>query len=1194
MKILRLKSKNINSLKGVVEIDFAELLKDNALFAITGPTGSGKSTLLDVITCALYGQTPRLKNPNDLMSRHSGEAMCEVEFEIKGEIYRSSWTQKRARNKHDGNLQTAKMELSDSTSGKVLATGSREVPKFIEEISGLDFERFSQSMMLAQGSFDAFLKAKEGQRSALLEKITGTKIYANVSKAVHEKHGHFQKEMELDAKSLEAISLMDESVLEEKMANVASNKKQKILQDAQLKEISAALNWSDALGKLTLESEKNHQEFIEITKRKEEKKDDFSKLDLANKALNVSAIFTQKTALELNAQADEASLENLKEEMKTLANEITSSEEIFETLHKESLEAKLKFDEETLKLKQARSVQTREQETKKAFIEIEKNIKIKTESEKILNESLLKIVEQFNNLELQIETQNDHLQTNAKDEKLITSMSLIEENLKKHAQEGKNLQALLSEKAEINATLTRERLSQTEIQSDVDALANAYESSEVDYLDVVQKSSFDAKEEPTLQARVKQTESLISALKSHHELSEKQEREHGQITLNAEKEKTLSESIKNASEYARELKTHIQTLREKKESELLLKKYEEDRAKLVSGEECFVCGSKEHPFSQNFEAVSIDKTTLMIQEKESLLQEKETALKDLESKFTTTSAQIKTSDMEMQKLEKELSLIKEAFKQASVEINPQCEANLKEELETSNAKLNDIVKRREKKESLLKAKEDAALGLRTKENELATLKTRLLKFETRTQLMEESEKRCRATLNALEASLTTEYEEHDLEFDKEDLAAQLKELTTRKNSYVNAQKVLKTLEKEFNVSGIRKKEDETKLASIQEELTSESDKLTKIAESIKVLTLERVAVLNVADLDAYEKKLTQEFESLQTKAHDARQKLQELKTKHEERSKQTKTLNEKLIKDAQTLQTLATEFLNQLRENGFETQEEFANAQMENEARQELAVVCKSVEDRFNEIKTLREGVTIRLQAHKNEPKSSKSLEELQAEQEICREKVDALQLSIGRDERELETNGENATKHKDKIATLQIKKEAFKVWAKLQELIGSADGNKFAKFAQGITLDQLIKLANQHLNVLSQRYSLARSQEEKQLLEIEVIDAFQGNATRPVGTLSGGESFIVSLALALGLSELASQKIAIDSLFLDEGFGTLDAESLETALNALNLLQSRGKMVGVISHVEALKERIPLQIKVIPKGDGSSFVEVG
>jgi len=102
MKILSIKALNINSLKGKTEINFEELTKDGALFAITGPTGSGKSTILDIISCALYGRTARLKNPNDLMSRHSGEAYCEVEFEIRGKAFRSSWSQKRARNKHDG------------------------------------------------------------------------------------------------------------------------------------------------------------------------------------------------------------------------------------------------------------------------------------------------------------------------------------------------------------------------------------------------------------------------------------------------------------------------------------------------------------------------------------------------------------------------------------------------------------------------------------------------------------------------------------------------------------------------------------------------------------------------------------------------------------------------------------------------------------------------------------------------------------------------------------------------------------------------------------------------------------------------------------------------------------------------------------------------------------------------------------
>jgi exonuclease SbcC len=220
-----------------------------------------------------------------------------------------------------------------------------------------------------------------------------------------------------------------------------------------------------------------------------------------------------------------------------------------------------------------------------------------------------------------------------------------------------------------------------------------------------------------------------------------------------------------------------------------------------------------------------------------------------------------------------------------------------------------------------------------------------------------------------------------------------------------------------------------------------------------------------------------------------------------------------------------------------------------------------------------------------------KPLEELEEKQSHCRQEIDSLQVEIGKDVKELEINSKNENKFNGEITTLKKREEDFSIWVKLQELIGSNDGNKFAKFAQGITLDQLIHLANRHLKILTSRYSLIRSEDEKQQLEIEVIDAFQGDVNRLVSTLSGGESFIVSLALALGLSELASQKIAIDSLFLDEGFGTLDEESLETALNALAHLQSGGKMVGVISHVEALKQRISTEIKVVPNGDGTSRV---
>ena len=168
-----------------------------------------------------------------------------------------------------------------------------------------------------------------------------------------------------------------------------------------------------------------------------------------------------------------------------------------------------------------------------------------------------------------------------------------------------------------------------------------------------------------------------------------------------------------------------------------------------------------------------------------------------------------------------------------------------------------------------------------------------------------------------------------------------------------------------------------------------------------------------------------------------------------------------------------------------------------------------------------------------------------------------------------------------DQISTQTLDAD---LWQRLDGLIGSAKGDKFRKFAQGLTLDHLLQLANRHLVRLHGRYLLRRKITGE--LELDIVDAWQGDATRDTRTLSGGEGFLVSLALALALSDLVSNKTSIDSLFLDEGFGSLDGDTLEIAFTALDSLNASGKMIGIISHVEALKERIPAQIRV-EKGGG-------
>ena len=196
MKILKLRLKNLNSLKGEWAIDFTRApFTDNSLFAITGPTGAGKSTLLDAICLALYHETPRLKSvsksANDIMTRHTGDCLAEVEFGVRGVVYRAFWSQRRAHGKAEGALQDAKVELASvepaTGLGTILSSHSSDKLRRIAEITGLDFARFTRSMLLAQGGFAAFLHASANDRAELLEELTGTEIYGEISRTVFEK-----------------------------------------------------------------------------------------------------------------------------------------------------------------------------------------------------------------------------------------------------------------------------------------------------------------------------------------------------------------------------------------------------------------------------------------------------------------------------------------------------------------------------------------------------------------------------------------------------------------------------------------------------------------------------------------------------------------------------------------------------------------------------------------------------------------------------------------------------------------------------------------------------------------------------------------------------------------------------------------------------------------------------------------------
>jgi exonuclease SbcC len=291
---------------------------------------------------------------------------------------------------------------------------------------------------------------------------------------------------------------------------------------------------------------------------------------------------------------------------------------------------------------------------------------------------------------------------------------------------------------------------------------------------------------------------------------------------------------------------------------------------------------------------------------------------------------------------------------------------------------------------------------------------------------------------------------------------------------------------------------------------------------------------------------------------------------------------------------LNTSFEHQLSQSPFECLETFLAALMPEDEQLNLQRLKQNIDQELKGSEALLKQNQREFAQHRTERPASLQGEfegeeqglGLQQHLELLSEKSERLgeldqqnQRRLGELKLQLDKDQEAQIQQKDLLSQLEQQRQTHDDWSHLNGLIGSADGSKFRKFAQGLTLDHLVHLANRQLKRLHGRYLLKRKADGS--LELMVVDTWQADTERDTKTLSGGESFLTSLALALALSDLVSQKTNIDSLFLDEGFGTLDPDMLNMALDALDALNASGKMIGVISHVEALKERIPVQIQI-------------
>jgi exonuclease SbcC len=252
--------------------------------------------------------------------------------------------------------------------------------------------------------------------------------------------------------------------------------------------------------------------------------------------------------------------------------------------------------------------------------------------------------------------------------------------------------------------------------------------------------------------------------------------------------------------------------------------------------------------------------------------------------------------------------------------------------------------------------------------------------------------------------------------------------------------------------------------------------------------------------------------------------------------------------------------------------------------RDTLSLKSKALDDKTAEMTTRKSDREKSLLTEQSKMLTDQPLEVLKEELNETDAKISTIKERIGAINQKLKDNEIAKNEQGEKIKKLEQQRVISKKWEALNGLIGQKDGAKYSRFAQGITFEIMVSHANKQLIKLTDRYLLTRDTNEP--LDLNIIDNYQAGECRSTKNLSGGESFIISLALALGLSGMSSKNVRIDTLFLDEGFGTLDEETLEIALDALSSLHQEGKLIGVISHVGSLKERINAKIEVV-KGNG-------
>lgn len=1241
MKILAIRIKNLASLDGITEIDFtSEPLCSAGIFAITGPTGAGKSTILDALCLALYGKTPRYLQAKEsgieitdtqgsaisqgdvrgILRDGTGEGFAEVDFAgVDGQRYRTTWRVRRARDKAEGSLQQYSIALRNIDTNTDIPGRKNEVLETMERLVGLNFEQFTRSVLLAQGDFTAFLKAAKDEKSALLEKLTGTHIYSEISKQVFVNYSKEKREMEDLNLQREGIPTLIPEELEDLEHQIATLEQTIATLEKDAGALNKEIAWHSQF--MVLQNSLSiaytaQTEAIETKTNAAGREQELKQVEQVQPTR--TWVDGQQTA-EKQLTEKSASLQHLQ----TILDSLQQQEEtLYRQLQtaKEAAEATIQKQEEAVPhLEKARALDVQIKEKEEQVNQAASEVKTAEANHQQLQQQHLAQQKQSELLLASITQLQQWKQDNSDQQPIAENHGLISAKLGDAQALLDAVQALLPQLEGTQSAIAEAKQAKTDLETKSAAIAQHLQAEREKHTAASETLAAipiarSEKEKAVIDFRI---EDMIAA-EAHWKIVC-----HSKSDLDTMKQKLVfnSNELINKSQFLAQASEQLMIATAERDASLRIlnkarlaaaENVESLRSQLIPEEPCPVCGSTAHPYvaeqpilnhmlaemeathqqndnsyvaclqteSSLKETVNRLKETIALQEQESST--KETALAAHQKSWEGFATFADAAQVPNEQIATWLAgqLQDARAQQKALQQQIQLYAGKKQELDTLQNNMNGLERQQH----------ENSIAVKDTEGNLQSLQDKEAQYHKEQQVNNHA-------LALIEQSLSAYFTAPGwFTHCKNDPAAFLQSVIEFADDWKST---IQKLEDDYRQHGILTATLEATKGQLQNasvDVQKKQAALTAVTQQQDAHIQKRKAIFGGKAAATIEQGLKQAAIAAQQAVENFNSERELLQTN----LTRTGTQKEQAEKDMLSLQQQAATFAQKIQQWLTAFNNRNASTLHKERLLQLLAYDADWIEIERNALRGIDDAITqtqsvlqerrTQLQQHEQQRISERSAEALTELLNTVR--IDVQQGVQRKNEIGFQLQQDLANKQKigDLLGIIKAKEIITENWAKLNDIIGSSDGKKFRLIAQEYTLDVLLSYANIHLAILSNRYLLQRI---PNTLGLQVIDQDMGDEVRTVYSLSGGESFLASLALALGLASLSSSRMQVESLFIDEGFGSLDPATLNIAMDALERLHNQGRKVGVISHVQEMTERIPVQIKVSKQQSGKSKVEV-